>query len=229
MTTKLLKLHDSFLPENESLHYRLEMFGAKGSVKLNWEKKGDSATLKCQALASLILPAKKLVDSEMVSTLQKDGDGFWRLIKHVDSDFKTEIKRQFELKEKLIETKYIKFDEERGYLEYPENSSVDSIFDPILALYLLRDPVLQKENQTGLVKVLLRTGILELKCSLSNESPFKTLSVKVVEGQNTGVKVKEPFLSAGSQILVDGKSGIIKEITYPLIGRFGKLTLRLQS
>lgn len=225
MQPKLLKLHDSFLPQKERLEYRLEMFGAKGSVVLEWEKTDTLATLKCQVLASLVLPPKKLVDSEMTSYLHKQEDGHWKLVKHLDNDFKTEIKRHFELKEKLIETKYIKFDEERGYIDYPESSAIDSIFDPLLAIYLLRNPELQRESKIGTARVLLRTGILDLSCTLADTETYQLLSVKSIGG----VKARDPFLSPDARVVLDASTGIITEITYPMIGKFGKLRLKLHD
>lgn len=223
MAIRQLKLRDVFLPASETLEYRLDMLGAKGSVRLHWEKRGKQAELRCEVLASLLLPPKKLVDSHMVSTMELVEGDVWKLVKYSDNDFKTESRRQFELKERLIETRHIKFEEERGYLDYPAGIDPATILDPLLSLYTIRDPEFLKSGEWHEAKVLTRNGVLVFDCSTIKEGAALRLNVHPKEGS---AMVGQIF-SSSARIEVEPSTGVITEIIYPLLGAFGKLGLKL--
>lgn len=218
---QFLKLNTQHLPESESLEYRLEMLGAKGGVRLNWKVSGDQAELRCEAFASLSLPPKKLVDSHMVSTLGRTENGDWKLLRFTDTDFKSEARRHFELKDKLIETKHVKFEEERGFIDYPKDEAREAIYDPILALYLLRNPVFLQEQRAARVRVLSRQGILDVECNLRDQGSLQQLTFRALNETH----VSSPLLSANSKVMIDPRTGIVEEIQYHLMGPLGKIGL----
>lgn len=218
---RFLRLNAQHLPEQESLEYRLEMLGAKGGVRLHWKAEGDMAELRCEAFASLSLPPKKLVDSQMVSILQRSDNGDWKLLRFTDTDFKSEARRHFELKEKLIETKHVKFEEERGFIDYPKDEASEAIYDPILALYLLRDPLFLSEQKAARVRVLSRQGLLDVECTLEDQGNLQQLKFRP-SGSTMPVS---PLLTANSKVLIHPQTGIVEEIQFPLLGPLGKIVL----
>lgn len=230
-----LKLESKYFPQAEHLEYQLNMVGAKGSVKLSSKRSESAVDLKCQVLASLVFPAKKLVDSELTTKLEINSETKeLQLLRHVDNDFKSESRRQMEIKSHGIETRYTKFDEERGFIEIPEGVSEPHVVDPLSAAFLARDKRLLVDQQAIEINLLVRTGFLQIRMT-----PFEKRNTSV-EGfsseraqtrvrleQLSDGKLKGPYLSPDMEVWIDTETGVVTEITYHFLGNLGRAKLYL--
>ena len=235
-TRRTLQLSDQLFPQTEVLSYQLKMLGAKGSLQIRSEKAAGGVDLRCQILASLILPPKKLVDSDLASRLEPSADGVLQLVRHTDNDFKSESRRTLELKAHSIETRYKKFEEERGFIDYPQGVSLNAILDPLSAAYMVRDPEFLSRKDEVLGRILIRSGVLEVLFRVIDERDAEVPAMGAIKKQIrieadkiSGDELKGPYLSKALEIWLDAGTGIITEINYPLFGNFGRVSLVLDK
>lgn len=229
-----LALEPKLFPAEETLLYELKMIGAKGSVRLQAKSSQTLVELKCQILGSLLLPPKKIIDNEIYSRLEVTAEGGLRLTNYIDNDYKSEARRTLEIKKNLIESKYIKFEEERGYLDYPQNIAESELADPLSVLYVARRPEILKNGEKASVRILLRSGVVEIGLQMGSvkRQDVEALGanrelIRVSLQKISGEQVKGPYLSEDMQIWLDRETGIVAEISYPFLGAFGKATLLL--
>lgn len=231
----VLRLDSKYFPNEESAEYTLKMIGAKGSVKLLTKKTADGVDVKAQILASLLFPQKKLVDSEITTRLEQKNHGM-ELLRYVDNDFKSESRRQMEIKNHGIETRYTKFDEERGFIELPQGMKISDLVDPLSAPFLARDKRLLDSDKPMQMNILVRTGVLTIRLSPTakrtsaveglgeGREQVRTQIELISDGQ-----VKGPYLSPDLEIWLDRELGVITEIAYPFLGNLGKAALLLEK
>ncbi len=234
---KFLSLETQYFPAHERLEYGLKMIGAKGSVIVTTKKTNESLDIKCQVLGSLLFPPKKLVDSELTSRLEINSKTQkLEFLRHVDNDFKSESRRQMEIKNHGIETRYTKFDEERGFIDLPEGIGVADLADPLSAAFLIRDKNFLKSEKSFTMNVLVRTGVLNVRITPSEK---RRQVVAGFDAERTQIRVgvelisksqiKGPYLSPELEVWLDQETGIVVELGYPFLGSLGRATLLLQK
>ena len=237
---RLLTLKSDLFPASEKLIYTLKVFGAKGTASIQVKKGTEGLEIRCHLLASLQLPPKKILDSEVVSKLgfsrgSSGGDQGLVLCLYTDHDYKLESRRTMELKDHGIETRFMKIEEERGYLEYPSALSTSQIVDPLSALYLARDKDFLKSAKDGTLHLLTKSGVSEVKMRMSGE---RVTSCPVLgatrdqvllrfESSSPTVTKAKAYFENGLEVWIDRQTGVVAEISYPFFGTFGKASVVL--
>ena len=237
---RALTLKSDLFPISEKLIYTLKVFGAKGTASILAKKGFEGLEIRCHLLASLQIPPKKILDSEVVSKLgfskqDPSGDQSLVLSRYTDHDYKLESRRTMELKDHGIETRVMKIEEERGYLEYPAQIGVSQIVDPLSALYLARDKDFLNAAKEGTLHLLTKSGVSEVRVRISDERVVSCPVLGASRGQillrlkshsPTETKAKAYFEN-GLEIWIDRETGIVSEISYPFFGTFGRATVVL--
>lgn len=234
---KALKIESYFFPENEHLLYELNLLGAKGSIQINTKKESQAIEIRCLLLASLVFPPKKLVDSQITTRIEADADAqSFVLKKYIDQDYKSEVRRSLEIKKHGIETRYTKFDEERGFIELPKNLILPEIVDPLSVPFLIRGPEFLKNKEPRVLNLLTRTGIVKVLLTPGEEKKeiIEALAgernlVRVTAQSDAVDKMKGPYLSPDLELWFDLETGLVAEIAYPFLANLGKASLKLKE
>lgn len=232
-----LKILPDLFPVSESLFYELRLLGAKGSLELNTKKEDRAIEIKCQLLASLLFPPKKLVDSQITTRIEADPESqVFTLKKYTDQDYKSEVRRSLEIKKHGIETRYTKFDEERGFIELPKNLILPEIVDPLSVPFLIRGPEFLKNKEPRVLNLLTRTGIVKVLLTPGEEKKeiIEALAgernlVRVTAQSDAVDKMKGPYLSPDLELWFDLETGLVAEIAYPFLANLGKASLKLKE
>lgn len=230
------RLETKLFPQKEELDYVLHTFGAKGSLRIVTERLPAGVKINCQLLASLQFPPKKLVDNEMTAVLENESDNELKLVNYTDKDYKMESRRTLELKRHGIETRFVKFEEERGYVDYPAEAQVSEIADPLSVIYLARQPDFLKSMTPISVRFLVRSGVLNLKIKpIEEKNSYSSIfsqergQVRVVFESEDQNLLKGPYFSKDLKIWLDKETGVVTEVSYPFLGNLGKATLLLEK